>query len=127
MSKFTSFILLSLMTSSAVYAADNTVWQCTIGAGGIEVYAQDPVQFGRWGEPHFTRGQQVEVVIKSADSDQSGTHVGRVTSQKIGTVTKHAPMASYSVKVKGLSQTLHLVLLGIDEFQERQKCEWSIQ
>ena len=127
MFRFHSLVLLCLVASATVYAGDIQVWQCSTGGDNIEVITQESIQVGRWGAPHFKNRQLVQVIVKSAALERRGTHTGIVISQKIGTVTKHGPMAVYLLKVMGVEPILRLILLGIDEFRERQKCKWVMQ
>lgn len=118
-----ALLILSGWMGSPAQAGEEPFWTCKLGVEDVQVSLVDPASAvpGSLRGPRFAPGAQVEVQVGSSPARK-----GAVIFEKHGPITKHAAMAWYRIQIEGPAhdQVLELVLMGIDEFDERQKCRW---
>ncbi len=125
-------LLSALAFFSSLPASANTpIWQCSPAPGEtVQVFSEREVPRDHFGRLQLVAGDSVTVAVsvKDVHSQPDGERsysalVLRVDNS--GGVTKHGTMARYELARGSLPRSLTLQLLGIDEFENRERCAWS--
>jgi len=102
----------------------NLVWQCQSNLYKIEVYSQEAIKADGFGVLRFQENQIL--TVKAIYSDVEQSFEAKVVSQKFAGLAKHAAIAWYVLEPPGWAAPLTLALMGIDEFENRQRCKWGL-
>ncbi len=128
--KLIQLTALALATLAPAFATANEhtlIWACSTNEEQqVEVFAPRAVDTDHFGRLELTLGEPLVVrIAKSGVSHDFSALVLRVDNS--GGITKHGTMARYTLARGTLPRTLHLNLGGIDEFRNRNGCEFSDQ